>query len=42
MKELLGGTLTWALSLSKPSAETFAMVTWLLSWLKTRCLPSAE
>ena len=42
MKELFGGTLTWASSLSKPSSDTLAMVTWLLSWLNTRYLPSAE
>jgi hypothetical protein len=42
MKELSGGTLTWASSDSKPCALTLAMVTLLLSWLNTRCLPSAE
>ena len=42
MKELFGGTLTWASSSSKPSAVTLAMVTLLLSWLNTRYLPSAE
>jgi len=42
MKELFGGTPTWASSVSKPVAETLAMVTWLLSWLNTRYLPSAE
>ena len=42
MKELFGGTLTWASSFSKPCAVTLAMVTLLLSWLNTRYLPSAE
>jgi hypothetical protein len=42
MKELFGGTPTWALSSSKPSGVTLAMVTLLLSWLNTRYLPSAE
>ncbi len=42
MKELFGGTLTWASSSNKPAALTLAMVTLLLSWLNTRYLPSAE
>jgi hypothetical protein len=41
MKLLSGGTLTWAKS-TRPVGVTLATAMLLLSWLKTRYLPSAE